>query len=121
MFLSSWRMLVNLTRRNGKTPWRKARKSHEGRKSRWLWVELLEERVVPTHSKFLWNGSGDGSTWTSGGNWSGVGSFVGTYPGESGTQDIAQFVQGGLGFPAGPQFVVVTSPLSIGEIKAALD
>src|SRR5438045_2816386 len=86
MFLSSWRKLMKLVRRNDKASRRKrGRFQCDDQTFRWLWLELLEDRTLL--STFKWLG-GSSANWNDSGNWSLL-SGSGAFPNAQG--DVAQF------------------------------
>ena len=88
MFLSSWRKLVQKVRRHGDAVRRGQRQPSETRKSRWLWVEELEELTLLTAS--VWNPTvafQGQFQWSNGANWVG-----GTAPPDGGSDTLALLI-----------------------------
>src|SRR5437016_4707262 len=112
MFLSSWRKLKHLVRGNNKGLQGQPRRSDSKRKSRWLGVEVLEERVV--RSTFQWTLASDGS-WSNASNWTKlVNTNASTYPQAPG--DIAQFNASGSYSTAAKTVTVNAADATAGEI-----
>src|SRR6185295_17647807 len=104
MFLSSWRKLVQQVRRNSGVLRSNQRQQSDARKSRWLFVEPLEDRTLL--STFQWTGLGADTNWSTPGNWLPATGFP------NAVADIAQFT----GAYGGAQTVELDRAITVGEI-----
>src|SRR5580765_5395514 len=104
MFLSSWRKLVQQVRRSNGMLRNSQRQQSDARKSRWLFVEPLEDRTLL--STFQWTGTAGDGIWSTPNNWSPNTGFP------NAVADIAQFT---LPY-GGPQTMELDRAITVGEI-----